>query len=209
VKRQGNVWTVFWLIWNCSDGIHPSRSDKHRYKEILHRLCNSIRRKRPEFWHTKNWLLLHDNSPAHCSVLVQEELAKQQVTVLPHPPYSLDLAPCDFYFFPWLKKKATWALILVGRGDCHCHKGSCTRPSWKYLSAAFPAAIPTLADLHSGQQQLLWGRMWICVHVCEYLVIWCNKTTVHEIIDCSSISYIRETVKKGQYDVLNTARKSA
>jgi hypothetical protein len=49
-----------------------------------------------------------------------------------------------------------------------------------------PAAIP-LADLHSGQQRLFWGRMWICVSVCEYLVIWCYKTTVREITDCSRI----------------------
>jgi hypothetical protein len=26
---------------------------------------------------------------------------------------------------------------------------------------------------------------------CEYLVIWCDKTTVHEIIDCNSISASR------------------
>jgi hypothetical protein len=38
-------------------------------------------------------------------VLVQEELAKQQVTVLPHPPYSPDLTPCYFFFFPHLKQK--------------------------------------------------------------------------------------------------------
>jgi hypothetical protein len=47
------------------------------------------------------------------------------------------------------------------------------------------SAIQTLADLHSGQQQLFWGKLWICVSVYEYLVIWCDKTTVHEIIDCS------------------------
>jgi hypothetical protein len=55
--------------------------NKHCYKKILHHLHNSIRRKHPELWCRKNWLLLHDNSPAHCSVLVQEELTKQQVTV--------------------------------------------------------------------------------------------------------------------------------
>ncbi|KAJ4437672.1 hypothetical protein ANN_17817 [Periplaneta americana] len=52
--------------------------NKTRYKEILGRLRDSIRRKRPELWRTKNWLLLHDNAPAHRSVLVQEELARQQ-----------------------------------------------------------------------------------------------------------------------------------
>ena len=59
--------------------------NKALYKKILGRLSDSIRRKRPELWHRKNWLLLLDNAPAHRSVLVQEELPRQQVTVLPHP----------------------------------------------------------------------------------------------------------------------------
>lgn len=100
VKRQGDALTVFFY----SNGIvhiefipQGATVDKILYKEILGRLSNSIRRKRPELWHRKNWLLLHDNAPAHRSILVQEELARQQVAVLPHPPYSPDLAPCDFF----------------------------------------------------------------------------------------------------------------
>ena len=49
--------------------------NKTRYKKILGRLRDSIRLERPELWHGKNWLLLH-NARAHRSVLVQEELAK-------------------------------------------------------------------------------------------------------------------------------------
>jgi hypothetical protein len=41
--------------------------------------------------------------------------------------------------------------------------------------------------IDSGQWQLFWGRMWICVNICEYLVILSDKTIVHEIIDCNSI----------------------
>jgi histone-lysine N-methyltransferase SETMAR len=78
--------------------------NKHSYK-ILRCLCNSVRCKRPELWHRKNWLLLYDSAPAHRSLLVQEELAKQQITVLPHPPYSSDLEPCFLFFFPHLKEK--------------------------------------------------------------------------------------------------------
>jgi hypothetical protein len=52
-----------------------------------------------------NWLLLHNNAPALPSVLVQEELAKQNVTVLPQRPCSTDLAQYDFFFFPCLKRK--------------------------------------------------------------------------------------------------------
>jgi len=32
-------------------------------------------------------------------------LTKHNVTVLPHPPYCPDLSPCDFFLFPWLKKR--------------------------------------------------------------------------------------------------------
>ena len=46
---------------------------------------------------------LHDNAPAHTSAIVTAFLKKEKVTVLPHPPYSPDLAPCDFFLFPKLK----------------------------------------------------------------------------------------------------------
>jgi hypothetical protein len=91
-----------------------------------------------------------------------------------------------FFFFPRLKEKLRGCRFLLAE-DCRCHKGSRMGPSCKYPSAVFPAAIPTLADLHSGQQQLFGGGVWICVSLCEYLVIWCDRTTVREIIDCSSM----------------------
>jgi transposase len=34
---------------------------------------------------------------------VREFLAQHNITILPHPPYSPDLAPCDFFLFPKLK----------------------------------------------------------------------------------------------------------
>jgi len=36
---------------------------------------------------------------------VQQFLAKYNMTVIPHPPYSPDLAPCDFFLFPRMKGK--------------------------------------------------------------------------------------------------------
>jgi hypothetical protein len=36
---------------------------------------------------------------------VREFLAKHSIPVVPHPPYSPDLAPCDFFLFPKLKGK--------------------------------------------------------------------------------------------------------
>ena len=77
--------------------------NKEMYVEILRRLRDAIRRKRPDKWAQKNWLLLHDNAPSHRSLLVKQYLAKHGVTTLEHPPYSPDLAPCDFYLFPRIK----------------------------------------------------------------------------------------------------------
>jgi transposase len=43
--------------------------------------------------------------PAHTTLSIREFLAKKDIPILPHPPYSPDLAPCDFYLFPKLKSK--------------------------------------------------------------------------------------------------------
>lgn len=72
------------------------------YKGLLQRLRNDIRRKRPEKW-ANGFLLHHDNAPCHTSLLVREFLAKKNLPVCPHPPYSPDLAPCDFWLFPKIK----------------------------------------------------------------------------------------------------------
>jgi histone-lysine N-methyltransferase SETMAR len=49
------------------------------------------------------WLLHHDNAPSHTSVLTQQFLSKQKTSVIPHPPYSNNLAPCDLLLFPKMK----------------------------------------------------------------------------------------------------------
>lgn len=77
--------------------------NKQLYTEILKRLRDAIRRKRPEKWAGNDWFLLHDNAPSHRSLMVKQYLAKHNVTTLEHPPYSPDLAPPDFYLFPRLK----------------------------------------------------------------------------------------------------------
>ena len=48
-------------------------------------------------------MLRRDNSPAHASLLIRINLAKDQASVVPHPPYSPDLAPTNFFLFPKLK----------------------------------------------------------------------------------------------------------
>jgi len=52
-------------------------------------------------------LLLHDNAPAQTADIatsVAAEIAECGYELLPHAPYSPDLAPSDFCLFPRLKK---------------------------------------------------------------------------------------------------------
>jgi hypothetical protein len=72
------------------------------YLEVLTRLRESVRRKRPGLW-TDNWILYHDNAPAHDALKVREFLAKNSITKMDHSPCSPDLASCDFLLFPKLK----------------------------------------------------------------------------------------------------------
>ena len=47
--------------------------------------------------------LLHDNAPAHKARIVTDFFESEKVTLLQHPPYPPDLAPCDYFLFPKLK----------------------------------------------------------------------------------------------------------
>ena len=67
--------------------------NKEFYKTGLQRLRDAVRRHRPEKWRSGNWILHHDNAPAHRAVTTNEFLAKHNILSLPHPPYSPDLAP--------------------------------------------------------------------------------------------------------------------
>ena len=73
------------------------------YRDLMERLRKRVQRLRSDI--ADDWVLHHDNAPAHTALSIREFLAKKNIPVLPHPPYSPDLAPCDFYLFPKLKLK--------------------------------------------------------------------------------------------------------
>ena len=72
------------------------------YIEVLTKLHEHVRKKRPELWRNR-WILHQDNAPAQNALPVKQFLATKNITVLEHPPYSPDLAPCNFYLFPKIK----------------------------------------------------------------------------------------------------------
>ena len=52
---------------------------------------------------TSGVLLLQDNAPAHTSQVAMTAATECGFEILPHPPYSPDMAPSDVYLFPKLK----------------------------------------------------------------------------------------------------------
>lgn len=71
------------------------------YREVLERLRKRVARVRPGI--ARTWMLHHDNAPCHTAVSINEFLADKSIPVVPQPPYSPDLSPCDFFLFPRLK----------------------------------------------------------------------------------------------------------
>lgn len=72
-------------------------------EKCLPQVLENIRRGRPESI-LRQHFLHHDNAPSHKAKKTQEFLAASGINVLEPPPYSPDLAPCDFWIFPKLKE---------------------------------------------------------------------------------------------------------
>ncbi|GFR79876.1 transposase [Elysia marginata] len=73
-------------------------------QNMLSRVKSAINEQRPKF-STSRTLLLHDNSGPHKARATTQSLRELGIQVLPHPTYSPDLAPCDFWLFPILNDR--------------------------------------------------------------------------------------------------------
>ena len=68
------------------------------YVEVLRKLRAKLAEKRPGKLHC-GIIFHHDNAPAHSSQIVKGVLREFWWELLPHPLYSPDLAPSDFFFY--------------------------------------------------------------------------------------------------------------
>ncbi len=117
VRRQRSVrklmLTVFfdWQGLILIDFLPPGDTvDTDRYLEVLSTLKERIRRKRPDLWRKpnpdsprRNFVIHHDNASSHTSAPTLAFF--EDIDLLAHPPYSPDLAPCDYFLFPRLKSQ--------------------------------------------------------------------------------------------------------
>jgi len=66
------------------------------YLQVLNCPRLAVSRKRPQKRVAWAWALYHDNAPAHTAHCIQVFLAGHGILVFQQPPYSPDMAPCDF-----------------------------------------------------------------------------------------------------------------
>jgi len=78
--------------------------NKEYYLSVMQCLHEAIRKKRPELWAGNFWFLHHYNAPSHSTLILRDHFAKNSTHIVPQPPYSPNLASCDFWQFPKLKR---------------------------------------------------------------------------------------------------------
>ena len=72
---------------------HRQTVNKKYYLSVMRRFREAIRPKR--LWDHNSWFLHHDNAPSHTALVLRGHFIKNSTHIVPQPPYSSDLAPCD------------------------------------------------------------------------------------------------------------------
>ena len=79
------------------DGVPTGQTvNKKYYVEVLREFRKRSRRKRPALFKSGQWHFQQVNALVHNAILITDYLTKTGIKTVPHPPYSPDLAPCDF-----------------------------------------------------------------------------------------------------------------
>ncbi|KAI6656990.1 hypothetical protein LOD99_16291 [Oopsacas minuta] len=110
VRRARSVGKQMWAIFFRSSGFVEAVALEDRktvtadwYTTVcLPKVITAIESQR-EKTGIRGILLHHDNASSHTAIRTREFLDNSGLKTLPHPPYSPDLAPCDFWLFPRLK----------------------------------------------------------------------------------------------------------
>ena len=99
-RKAGSLWEMMRGAGGVKKSIHHSWLAKGLGLGLL---CWSFRWTRPALFKSGQWHFQQDNAPVHNSILVTDYLTKMSIKTVPHPPYSPDLAPSNFWLFPMLR----------------------------------------------------------------------------------------------------------
>ncbi len=119
IRKSNSVRKTMLLLFHDAYGVllaeflpQGETIDSDFYCAVLGRLKERIRKKRPSLWARdangdRTFWLHHDNATPHTSNPTLALIGESGINLVPHPPYSPDLAPCDFAIFPFLKQQLT------------------------------------------------------------------------------------------------------
>ncbi|CAF3737463.1 unnamed protein product [Rotaria socialis] len=108
--ERKNLFSIFFKL-NGPVLIHAVDNDEtidHDYciENCLKPVVKEIRKQRKSNG-TKGIKLLHDNSSPHRHSDVINYLTEEGINIIPHPPYSSDLALCDYWLNYYIKQNLT------------------------------------------------------------------------------------------------------
>ena len=112
-KRTMSVRKVMYAIFFSNQGpaiqiaVKGKSVNSKVYKGVVLKKLKKYFKKRRPATGLSGVRLLHDNASSHKAAIVRDFLKLEKVVELPHPPYSPDLAPCDFFLFARLKRFLT------------------------------------------------------------------------------------------------------
>ena len=128
--------------------------------------------------------------PVHNAILVTDYLTKMGIKTVPHPPYSPDLGPCDFWLFPKLR--------------------GCRYETIEEMKEAVTKVIDTLTqeDFHGAFQKLLerykciaaggdyfeWDKSFMCVLSIKVPI----RKKSGNIVCTSSVEVNKNSMKKSK-----------
>lgn len=108
-QNERSLWRRFYTVFSSLIMVQQFQKAKvltaKFYKKVVLKKLQKYFYKRHPKLGLKSVSLLHDNASSHKVQILKQ----QKVWVLPHPAYSPDLAPCDYFLFPTLKS------ILAGK----------------------------------------------------------------------------------------------
>ena len=106
-RKAGCLWGIMRGVGGVKKSIHQSWLAKGLRLGLLcwgfKGVQEEIPRKRPALFKSAQWHFQQDNTPVDNSILVTDYLIKIGIKTIRHPPYSPDLALCDFCLFPKLR----------------------------------------------------------------------------------------------------------
>jgi histone-lysine N-methyltransferase SETMAR len=93
--------TIFFAGNRLAGLVHLPQGQKYNKEYFINEILEEINRGLNGGAGTRTTKILKidmDNCRVHNALDTADKLRSMKLTRLPHPPYSLDLSPCDFWF---------------------------------------------------------------------------------------------------------------